>query len=246
MKKKKSVSVFTIITAISLVAILSAIQQSCGRKNRQAEEEERASAGRPENYQENDTLSFVLPENLSLWINYYQQFDTAFRLRNFMASGVSVHLDSMEDAATGDLTLLENFFPLFAFSPDSSQIIDIWSYNQLIEINESGERTVIGGDPDQEIVWINKLTGSKKQAMFNGPQQIVETADWINNESFLLGMINVNEANTTWTPEILLFNMADSTFTNFRMNTNMSIDKMVAAGSDFSGFWLKRKKYKRG
>jgi hypothetical protein len=30
------------------------------------------------------------------------------------------------------------------------------------------------------------------------------------------------------------------------MNSNMSIDKMVAAGSDFSGFWLKRKNFKKG
>lgn len=226
--------------------ILFVCLNSCGRKDT-SEDEEVILSGQPDQYQENDTLSInPLPENLGLWINYYQQFDTAFNIRNFTASGVTVHLNTLEDATTGDVSLMEGFFPLLSFSPDSSQFIDFWSYNQLIETNKAGERIVIGGDPDQEVAWVNKKTGTKKQLMYNGPQQIVETADWINNQSVLLGMINVNENNTEWTPEILLFNFRDSTFTNFRLIKNLSVEKMTMGNADFSGFWLKRKNYKRG
>jgi len=232
---------------VPFIILLACISESCNRKDTSSAEEELISAGRPESYQENDTIAFdPLPENLLLWINYYQQFDTAFNRQNFKASGVTVHLDSMEDATTGDLSLMENFFPLFSFSPDSSQIIDFWSYNQLIEINKAGEHLVIGGDPDQEVVWINKKTGVKKQLMYNGPLQIVETADWINDQSFILGLINVDETNTSWTPEILLFNLTDSTFTNFRLQKNLPADKLALSGADFTNFWLKRKNYKRG
>jgi hypothetical protein len=235
------------IRVLPVILLICSISVSCNRKDTSSAEEELISAGRPETYQENDTLSFnPLPENLLLWINYYQQFDTAFNRQNFKASGVTVHLDSMEDATTGDLSLMENFFPLFSFSPDSSQIIDFWSYNQLIEINKAGEHLVIGGDPDQEVVWINKKTGVKKQIMYNGPLQIVETADWINDESFILGLINIDESNTNWTPEVLLFNLTDSTFTNFRLQKNLPLDKPIMTGADFTNFWLKRKNYKRG
>ncbi len=232
---------------IPFIFLFAFICESCNRKDTSSAEEELMLAGKPETYQENDTLSLKpIPENLSIWINYYQQFDTAFNRQNFKASGVTVHLDSMEDATTGDLLLMENFFPLFSFSPDSSQIIDFWSYNQLIEINKAGEHLVIGGDPDQEVVWINKKTGVKKQIMYNGPLQIVETADWINDQSFIIGLINIDETNTSWTPEILLFNLADSSFTNFRLQKNLPAERLILSGADFTNFWLKRKNYKRG
>jgi hypothetical protein len=247
MKKQRKFFRLSNIWVLPFIILVAAVSDSCNRKDSISEDEEMISAGKPENYQENDTLSLKpLPENMLLWINYYQQFDTAFNLQNFKASGVTVHLDSMEDATTGDLSLMENFFPIFSFSTDSSQIIDFWSYNQLIEINKSGERMVIGGDPDQEVVWINQKTGKKKQIMYNGPLQIVETADWINDQSFILGLINIDETNTNWTPEILLFNLSDSTFTNFRLQKNLPTDKLVLSGADFTNFWLKRKNYKRG
>jgi hypothetical protein len=247
MKKTKIFAGYLIVEIILLIILVAVIIQSCGRKDTSSAEEELNMASRPGSYQENDTVSInPLPENLSVWIKYYQQFDTAFNLQNFKASGVTIHLDSLEDATTGDLSLMENFFPLFSFSPDSSQIIDFWSYNQLIEIDKSGERFVIGGDPDQEVVWINKRNGAKKQLMYNGPQQIVETADWINDQAFMLGLINIDESNTSWSPEILLFNLTDTTFTNFRLQKNLPADKLVLSGADFTKFWLKRKNYKRG
>jgi hypothetical protein len=248
MKKEKIVAGLFINKFLFFLILLTVICASCGRRDAgSTENEEMISAGRPESYQENDTIGIQpLPENLLLWINYYQQFDTSFKQQNFKASGVSVHLDSLEDATTGDLSLMEDFFPILSFSPDSNQIIDFWSYNQLIETNKSGERMVIGGDPDQEVVWINKKTGTKKQLMYNGPQQIVETADWIGDHGFLLGMINIDESNKSWSPEILLFNLTDTTFTNFRLQKNLQADKLALSGADFTTFWLKRKNYKRG
>ncbi len=247
MKKTKIFAGYLIVEIILLIILVAVIILSCGRKDTNSAEEELNIASRPESYQENDTISInPLPENLMLWIKYYQQFDTAFNKQNFKASGVAIHLDSLEDATTGDLSLMDNFFPLLSFSPDSTQIIDFWTYNQLIEVDKSGERIVIGGDPDQEVVWINKRTGAKKQLMYNGPQQIVETADWINDRSFILGMINIDESNTSWSPEILLFNLTDTTFTNFRLQKNLPADKLALSGADFTKFWLKRKNYKRG
>jgi hypothetical protein len=59
-------------------------------------------------------------------------------------------------------------------------------------------------------------------------------------------MINIDETNKIWSPEILLFNLSDTTFTNFRLQSNVSADKIVLSGADFTTFWLKRKNYKRG
>ena len=244
MKERKQLPARNVSSLLWLL-LLTLVLISCGRKDTSANEEE-PTVLVPGHYKENDSLEISpLPENLATWFKYYKQLDTTFRPGNFLASGVSIHLDSLENATTGDLSLMEDFYPLFAISPDSSQIIDFWSYNQLIEKNKSGELIVIGGDPDQEVVWINKNTGSKKQLMYNGPQQIVETADWITNQSFVLSLINIDEKNTLWVPEIYLFNLTDTTFTNFRYNQTILAEKMALKGADFSSFWLKTKKYKR-
>src|SRR5688572_18891901 len=51
-------------------------------------------------YEEYDTLALkVLPVNLHSWIEYYQQFDSGFQLVNFKASGVVLHIDSMNNAS---------------------------------------------------------------------------------------------------------------------------------------------------
>ena len=85
---------FIVLLSLSAMA-LSVTLNSCGRKDT-SEEEEMILYGQPDQYQENDTISInPIPENLGLWINYYQQFDTAFNIKNFKASGVTVHLNGL-------------------------------------------------------------------------------------------------------------------------------------------------------
>jgi hypothetical protein len=80
--------------------------------------------------------------------------------------------------------------------------------------------------------------------MFNGPQTSVETAAWLTNDAFLLGLIQSDETQNTLTPEIMLFNLKDSTFTNFRLNKSIPNERQAMAEGDFMSSWLTLKKFK--
>lgn len=191
-------------------------------------------------YEENDTLALkVLPQNLDSWINYYHQFDQGFQLINFKASGVVLHMEEMNNSSgVTDETV---FKIVTSYSPDSTRLIDFWSYLRNIEPDENGNPVMRGGGPDQEVIIADKKKNSFKQLMYNGTQQVVETADWLDNNSFVLGVVNTNETGQIWIPEIYLFNLHDSTFTNFRLNHDIKSDS-VLTDADFSRFWLMQKK----
>jgi hypothetical protein len=192
-------------------------------------------------YDENDTLAVsVFPSNLKAWMNFYSSIDSGFQNSNFKASGVILHIDSMYNATTASNE--KDFKTILAYSPDSSRIVDFWSYMQRIESDDKGNKTITGGSPDQEVILADKKQNSFRQLMYNGTQQIVETADWIDNNSFLLGMLNTNESGTVWIPEIFLFNLQDSTFTNFRLNHEIKTDSMYLKNADFISYWLSTKK----
>ncbi|WP_336514281.1 hypothetical protein [Pollutibacter soli] len=191
-------------------------------------------------YEENDTLAIkTLPPNLSSWINYYQQFDSAFQLINFKASGVVLHMEEMNNSS--GVTNESVFKVVTAYSPDSTKLIDFWSYLRNIEPDENGNQVMRGGGPDQEVIIADKKHNSSRQLMYNGTQQVVETADWLDNNSFVLGLVNTNETGQIWIPEIYLFNLHDSTFTNFRLNHEIKSDSILL-DADFSRFWLMQKK----
>ncbi len=233
-----------------LTCLLLLAGYACGRRNGDDPEamEPGERPGSAFSYEEGDTLRRGArpPVNLEAWFDYYAKVDTAFRSGNFRSSGVRIHIDSFGTVPappSGQSDLME---PLFAYSPDSSGAIDIWSFNLIMETDKKGTRTIAGGGPDQQVVWIDKRTGNRWQVLFNGPTQSVETADWVDDRSFLLGMMNIDEPLGQWTPEILLFDLVDSAYVNFRYARPLSIDSLPRAKEDFITTWLRARGLKRG
>jgi hypothetical protein len=56
--------------------------------------------------------------------------------------------------------------------------------------------------------------------MYLGPEQLVETADWINDEQFVLTLITNENGNTI--AELYLFDIKNSIFTNFRLSKKLT------------------------
>lgn len=224
---------FTIIHSVILIS-------SCRNRDEEVYNKEKEDPTLTAAYEENDTLALKnLPENLVSWIDYYHQFDPGFQLVNFKASGVVLHMDEMNNSS--GVTNESVFKIVTAYSPDSTRLIDYWSYLRNIEPDENGNSVMRGGGPDQEVIIADKKNNSFKQLMYNGTQQEVQTADWLDNNSFVLGIMNSNETGQIWIPEIFLFNLQDSTFTNFRLNHEIKSDSILT-NADFSRFWLMQKK----
>ena len=222
-----------------LLALASCRQRTDGR----AEDEDLPSANSPLSYEEGDTLRLKpgMAPNLEEWMTFHASTDSAWRMNRFLASGVSIHLDSMEVAPALSSERMQAFAPLLSWSPDGSLCIDIWSYNRLIETDRDGKTTLVGGGPDQMVVLSDRSGRVRSQVMFNGPMQLAETADWISNDAFLLGMLNIDEAEGTFVPEILLFNLADTVYTNFRIPDSLPLEGLSNGEGGFVDRWLKGK-----
>jgi hypothetical protein len=201
----------------------------------------------PLRYHEDDTLALGAADapNLKSWIGYYHTTDTAFDIGRFRASGVNLHIDSFETIDRVDVLESGSFGPILAYSPDSSLALDIWSYNHIVSIRNGQPPVIEGGGPEQQISLIDLRTGLRRQVLYNGSAQVVETADWMSDDVFVLGMMNINESTGVWSPDILLFSMKDSICTNFRYTLPLVPDGIGLPDGDFMTGWLKRKGYKK-
>jgi hypothetical protein len=192
-------------------------------------------------YEENDFLGIKqLPPAFREWFEFYSSLDSGFAIHNFKASGVLIHLDSLPNATSG--TNEANYGALLAYSPDSTRFIDFLSYNQHVQ--QVGAVWYISpGDPDQEVKLVDKKQKRYSQLLFYGPSQAVETAAWLNNNDFILGIMSLNDSSTAWIPEIYLFNLKDSSFTNFRFTRSISVDSIVLKDKNFFEAYFKKRNF---
>lgn len=198
----------------------------------------------PDNILEGDSIILTknLP-NLISWLDHYNKIDTGFKISNFKASGVILHYDSMKvisPLSNGN----EIFTKLFSYSPERDRYIDIWTYGNLIppadpvSIKKEKQNFMLDGEADQQVV-LGYNDGTRKEVLFNGPSQIVETADWLNNDQFILTMFSEEAKETV--VEIYLFDLKNEVFTNYRLNHAFNFSNELK--SSFMNNWLKNKNF---
>ncbi len=183
-------------------------------------------------YEENDTLAIKsIPGGLAEWLSFYRKIDTRFKLSNFKASGVSLHMGSLPEAISKGNE--NSFKDLFVYSPDSTKYLDLISYNYLRE-----KDTLIPGDPDQQVVLADLRKKSKSQLMYFGPSQLAEFADWTSNNSFMIGITSRTDSGTDLNAEIMFFHLKDSLYTNFRLDHPISMDSILMTQHNFLDFYF--------
>lgn len=178
-------------------------------------------------YEEGDTLKKeILPKVISDWISFYHDLDTGFTLGNFKASGVHLHISDLPEAISKGNENDFQFF--FAFSPSKLMYLDLFSYSYILDNDK-----ILAGEVDQQIVLGNYTNNSKKQLLYYGPSQSAETAGWLSENSFLIAILNRNENNKIFTPELMLFNINDSLYTNFQLDHAISLDLLAKKNGGF-------------
>lgn len=227
--------VFICVPAIAATLIFFA---ACsGRKN--ANEDVETSVI-PDRYEEGRPLrisEYKLP-GLSDWIRYHRQSDTGLSLASMPASGVVLHLDPL-DTLPSVMTLIPD--TLLAWSPDRSRYIDLWSYNHILDTTPEGLPRITGGGPEQMVVIGERASGKRWSLMFNGTSQVAETADWLDSNTFIIGMMLVDEASGERTPDIMLFSLKDSTFTDFRYVRAIPSDSLPPTPGGYPQFMFSRR-----
>ena len=229
----------TTTTTIIILVLLSI--GGCRGKGRQGASEENPSPpSSPLSYREGDTLRLDPGEapNLAAWFDFYSKADPGWRSSGFTASGGNIHSDSFDLAPDISTERMKAFAPLLSWSPDSSLCLDLWSYNRLVESDADGRPVLAGGGPDQMVVLSDASGLRRRQVLFNGPMQVTETADWVTKDAFVMGMLNIDESAGLVTPEILLFNLSDTLYTNFRYARPIPVDSLPAGDNGFLEGWL--------
>ncbi|UZR93915.1 hypothetical protein [Chondrinema litorale] len=140
-------------------------------------------------------------ERLKEWTEYYQTLDASFDLAKFQFQ----NLDTIRDiegtvAGTFDESFKEIYNDFLIYSPDKKRYLDIDSYYWQ---EENGNAVF---SPDQEINLVDIEKETVTRVAFNGPSLTVESAFWIDNQTFFLLENSVEDGSSPFIAEFDLAN----------------------------------------
>ena len=131
----------------------------------------------------NETISFF---NKSGYSNFAKS-----RLKDFDWSRFHMIDTWKDDTVTSakfepDKAYFENYGRFLKYSPDSSFVIDLDSYNTTITKNKDGKLIGREEGPDTEISLIDLKNKEKKRLVFLGPGGSIEEGGWIDEDNLAL------------------------------------------------------------
>jgi hypothetical protein len=93
---------------------------------------------------------------------------------------------------------IRRFGKMFRYSPDSTLILDMDSYNVQLTTNASGKTIATEQGPDTEIALIDLKARTRKRLVFLGPSGSVEEGGWSDADNVVIaGLQEVQDANAS-------------------------------------------------
>jgi hypothetical protein len=160
-----------------------------------------------------------------------------FNLSEFKKVDTTIQFENRQDKDFKGLpSFLETYQPIITFNKDSSQFVDIYSYQLGLE--PDGKNTYKANvEVDEAIYLCNTKTKSWRIIDFKGPTSYTEEVIWVSNTKFFLLGVQKDDAFKN-TPVILLGDTDKQTFELF-LNTNKDC---VQIGKGYSSKKLERLK----
>ncbi len=122
-------------------------------------------------------------KELKEWLDYYRQY--SIRLSDFEFVNEMNLPDISATVDTFDLAK-DIYEPFYKYSPDNSIVLDLTSYNLILERNNKNEYFSSPGEVDSEVS-IKDLKRKKWQRLlFVGSLYVIEDGFWINNKQLLI------------------------------------------------------------
>ncbi|MET0244626.1 MAG: hypothetical protein ABW174_14205 [Flavitalea sp.] len=120
------------------------------------------------------------------------------------------------------------------YSPDSTMLLDLDSYNLSINRDNAGNLVGIENGPDTEISLVNIKSKKKTRLLFLGPGNSVEDGSWIDNENLVLMGFQESGNGTGRVPVLWRYHLPTTTFYIYEMP-----DKTVA--TQLMGQWRRER-----
>lgn len=132
------------------------------------------------------------------WLEYpaYGYESTDFKLIN------SDSLQRIEFEFNSSELFNDPHHSLYKLSPDSSRLLDLYSYNLIIEQDESGRLRSLGRNTDSQVSLLDLEKGLSSRLLFVGPSTMIEDGFWINSEELLIVGHSSEVGDSTYLPHI--------------------------------------------
>lgn len=171
-----------------------------------------------------ETLTFFNQSGLT---NYAKSRLEGFDWSKFRLVNVYRDDSMVTSSFTPDQRFLQNYGPFLKYSPDSSRIIDLDSYNIEITAQNGGQFTGHEKGPDNEVSLIDLDSNLRKRLVFLGPGGSVEDGTWLDNETLVLVGVHENATATGKTPVVWKYHVPTNTFFLYEMPEATSAEKLM-------------------
>ena len=142
--------------------------------------------------------------NLDRWASYYSQLSSSFSLNNFSTNSATTLNDSLP-CGKMDPEFLQLYQAFLFWSPDSSKVLDLYSYRYIFEPGKNGGVRLLE-NADSEGCLFSPPNDTGRRLLFSGPAGSLETAFWENNNRLtVLGKAIDEKSN--WVPTIWEFDL---------------------------------------
>lgn len=119
--------------------------------------------------------------------------DSSFTLDSFAAEEGPAPANTDTKAYPMEGERLVPFQSLFVYNNDSTQAIDLFSYNYMAN-TRNGQPVMVAGEPDTEVALLDYKDKTRKRLLFLGPSFAALDARWLsNNEVAIAGAEIVGE-----------------------------------------------------
>lgn len=129
---------------------------------------------------EHQQTKALIPDTVALhpqmiqWMEYYEAFTISPDSFRWMSSEVLPSLTYEMESSQLTKSILH---PLLKYSPDSTKVLDIFSYNLILVENELGAMH-FGNEADTEVLLLDLTNHTKSRLLFVGPSVRIETGYW--------------------------------------------------------------------
>jgi hypothetical protein len=125
----------------------------------------------------------VYKKELNKWLNYYNKYNIKTENFEFLEEFPLPNLKCKIDT----FNLKEDLHvPFYKYSEDRNKILDVSSYNIILDKNKNNELVSFGSDVDSEVSLKDLKNKLWRRILFVGPLYKIEDGFWINNNQFLI------------------------------------------------------------
>lgn len=107
----------------------------------------------------------------------------------------------------------DSFKQLLIYNNDSTQAIDLFSYNYIVT-NKNGTITAEAAEPDTEVALMDFKNGERRRLWFSGPAATVLDAAWMNPQEIAIAGMQENESGQRH-PAVWVVSLPDSTIDTY-------------------------------